>query len=153
MKKQILLRGLLGIPVGIAIGCLITIFVSLGIADGSYYPCVPALATQVGSEINAVVLQMILCAVLGAVFGSASVIWEMDNWSIAKQTGIYFSVTALAMLPIAYITHWMEHSFVGFLIYFGIFFAIFIVMWLMQYYIVKSKIKKMNLKVKKPNNL
>jgi len=29
---------------------------------------------------------------------------------IAKQTGIYFLILSLTMFPIAYITHWMEHS-------------------------------------------
>lgn len=147
MKKQVLLRGLLGVPLGIAIGYLIAVFVSLSFGDGNFYPCEPELANQLGSEISAVVLQTVLCALLGAVFGSASVIWEMENWSIVKQTGIYFSVTALGMLPIAYFARWMEHSIGGFLLYFGIFFAIFIFMWIIQYCFWKKKIKNINTKV------
>lgn len=149
MKKQVLLRGLLGVPLGITIGYLIAVFVSLSFGDGNFYPCEPELTNQLGSEISAVVLQTVLCALLGAVFGSASVIWEMENWSIAKQTGIYFSTTALGMLPIAYFARWMEHSIGGFLLYFGIFFAIFILMWIIQYCFWKKKVKNINTKVNK----
>ena len=35
----------------------------------------------------------------------ASVIWEIDSWSLAKQSGIYFSIACVTMLPIAYITN------------------------------------------------
>jgi uncharacterized membrane protein len=149
MKKQIISRGIQGIPMGITIGYLITVFSSLGWADGHYVPCVPELAEQLGSQINAVILQTVLCAILGVVFGAASAIWEIEKWSIAKQTGVYFLIIAITMLPIAYIACWMEHTIVGFLIYFGIFFAIFIVIWISQYLIWKSKIKKIGERVAK----
>jgi hypothetical protein len=148
MKKQIFLRGLLGVPLGIAIGYFITIVNSLTIGNGSYSACVPSLVDTFGSEIEAVVFQAVLMGVLGACFGAASLIWEVESWSIAKQTGIYFLVSSLAMFPIAYFTEWMEHSILGFLIYFGIFVAIFIVVWVLQYFIWRKKIDQFNEKIK-----
>ena len=110
MKKKILLRGMLGFPLGLAMGYLITIFISLIESDGRYYPCVPELAAIMGNEIHAVLLQAVLCGILGLGFGACSVIWDIENWGIAKQTGIYFSIISVIMLPIAYILYWMEHS-------------------------------------------
>ena len=147
MKKAVILRGLIGIPVGITIGYLITIFISLGWGNGYYSPCVPQLAEEVGSEIGAVILQTVLCAVLGAVFSAASLSWEFDHWSIVKQTGIYFLIISLTMMPIAYITHWMEHSLTGFLLYFGIFFFIGVVIWIVQYLVWRGRVKKIQEKV------
>ncbi len=144
MKKKIVLRGILGFPIGIAIGYLITIFISLGWADGSYMPCVPELILAMGNEINAVVLQALLCGLLGAGFAASSVIWEIENWSIIKQTGIYFMIISVIMLPIAYFAYWMEHSVAGVLRYFGIFVAIFAFIWVMQFVIGKQNVKKMN---------
>ena len=69
MKKQLLLRGLLGFPIGIALGYLITILVSLGWGDGAYAPCMPALADAMGSEIGAVMLQALLCGLLPRMAG------------------------------------------------------------------------------------
>lgn len=147
MKKKAFLRGLLGFPLGISIGYIITIFISLALAQGYYSPCVPVLVETMGNEINAVILQTILSGLLGSAFAACSVIWEMDNWSIAKQTGIYFIITALVMMPIAYFTNWMEHSVLGFLSYLGIFVLIFIIVWVAQYLAWKIKIKKINLKL------
>lgn len=149
MKKEAIKRGLLGFPLGISIGYVITIIISLGWAKGCYWPCVSQLAEQMGSEIGAVVFQTILCGLLGTSFAAASTIWEIDKWSIAKQTGIYFAIISLTMLPIAYFTYWMEHSAIGFLSYFGIFLAIFLFIWITQYFVWKKKIQKLNDKVKK----
>lgn len=144
MKKQILLRGALGFPLGITIGYIITIFISLKWANGYYAACVPELITAMGNEINAVILQALLCGLLGAGFGASSVIWEIEHWSILKQTGIYFIIASIIMMPMAYLMYWMEHTIKGFLMYFGIFVFIFIFIWIIQFVIGKRTVKKMN---------
>lgn len=147
MKKKIIIRSLLGFPIGIAIGYLFTILISLVWANGYYSPCVPELISVMGNEINAVILQAALCGILGAGFSASSVIWEMDNWSIVKQTGIYFSIVSVIMLPVAYFAFWMEHNVIGFLIYFGIFILIFAIIWLTQFVVGKLNVKKLNEKL------
>ncbi len=144
MKKKIVLRSISGFPIGIAIGYFITIFISLGFADGSYSPCVPEFVSAMGNEINAVVLQAMLCGLIGAGFAASSVIWEIENWSLVKQTGIYFVIISVIMLPIAYFAYWMEHSVAGFFRYFGIFAAIFALIWLIQFVIGKRNVRRMN---------
>ena len=59
MKKKIIKRSLLGFSLGITMGYLITILISLGWANGYYSPCVPELISLMGNEINAVILQTI----------------------------------------------------------------------------------------------
>lgn len=144
MKKKIMIRGLLGFPLGMAIGNVISITGSFFWGEGDYVPCVPQFVEAMGSEIYAVALQTFLCAVLGMVFAMASVIWEKDEWSIAKQTGLYFVITVAAMMPIAYITGWMERSLVGIASYFGIFVIIFAAVWVIQYCMIKYHIVRMN---------
>jgi len=151
MMKKTILRALIGVPVGITIGYFITIIISLCVADGKFYSCEPEFINQFGSEINAVVLQTIFYVFIGSIFSASSVIWEIEEWSIVKQTGIYFTITALTMLPIAYVTRWMEHSVSGFLLYFGIFFVIFMVIWITNYMFWKRKVKTINEKINKQN--
>ncbi len=148
MKKKIFLRGLLGFPLGISLGYIITILISLVHADGYYSPCVPQLIDLMGNEIKAVLLQCILSGILGSSFAASSLIWEMDDWSIAKQTGIYFGITASVMMPVAYLAKWMEPTLWGFVNYFGIFITIFIAIWLIQYVFWKNKINKVNQEIK-----
>lgn len=135
---------MLGFPLGLAIGYSITIFISLLWAEGSYFPCEPALALTMGSEINAVMLQAFLCGILGTGFAAASVIWEIEHWGLIKQTGIYFLIVSLIMMPTAYITHWMERSLAGILSYFGIFVLIFAVIWCLEYMVIRHNVRKMN---------
>lgn len=144
MKKKVFLRAILGFPIGVTIGYVITILISLGWADGNYVPCVPELTDAVGSEINAVALQALLCGLLGAGFAASSVIWEIENWSLTKQSGIYFLIISVIMLPIAYVSYWMEHSIGGFFSYFGIFVLIFAVFWVIQFTLGKRSVRKMN---------
>lgn len=149
MKKQILLRGGIGIPIGITISYLFTIVGSLCWGTGAYSPCVPELTAAVGSEIYAVLLQMVLSAVLGFVCAAASVVWDIERWGIAVQTGVYFLILSVIMLPIAYVLRWMEHSVSGCLIYLGIFVALFVLIWLFSYLIGKYNVKKMNSRLNK----
>ena len=148
MKKKIIMRGLFGLPAGIAFGFIITIIISACIGKGIYYPVKPSLIEVAGSELNAVILPTVLCGIMGAGFAMASVIWKLDSWSLAKQSGIYFLIVCVITLPVAYIANWMEHSVVGFLSYAGIFTAIFIAVWFIQYLAWKQKIKKINARVK-----
>lgn len=144
MKKKIISRFLLGFPLGLAMGYGITIGISLLLGTGEYYPCAPELTRMMGSEMDAVLLQAMLCGLLGSGFAACSVIWEMENWGLAVQTGVYFLLASLLMMPIAYVSCWMEHSLKGVLSYFGIFASIFAVIWITQYAIAKRNVKKMN---------
>ena len=145
MKKQIIKRGLVGFPVGIAIGFVITLMISAFIGDGYYYPVTPELIGSTGNELNAVILQTVLCGIMGSGFAMASVIWELDSWSLAKQSGIYFLIACIIMFPIAYIANWMKHSIAGVLSYVCIFIVIFVVVWITQYLSWKRKIKRISL--------
>ena len=144
MKKKIMKRMWIGLPVGIAMGYIITLIISACIGDGSFYPVAPELVRKMSNELDAAILQTVLCAILGVGFAAASVIWELDSWSLAKQSGVYFLVIGVILLPIAYVTNWMQHSVVGFLSYLGIFIGIFFAAWLSQYLCWKQRIRKMN---------
>ena len=144
MKKKLICRGLLGFPLGIAIGHLISVIVSICIGDGLFYPVNPELVRAAGSELNAIVLQTALAGCMGAGFAMASVIWEIDSWSLAKQSGVYFAIACALMFPISYFANWMPRSTGGILSYIGVFLVIYIVCWLAQYCLWKRKIRKMN---------
>lgn len=152
MKKKIFLRGAFGFPIGITIGYIITIIISFIWANGYYSPCVPELISVTGSEINAVIFQALLSGLLGAAFAASSVIWEIESWNIVKQTGVYFAVVSVVMMPVAYFLYWMEHSVTGFLSYFCIFALIFIVIWVTQFITGRHMVKRMNERLYKSKN-
>lgn len=144
MLKKVLLRCLFGAPIGLAIGTIITIIISLTFGDGMYYAVVPELIQDCGSEINAVVFQSILSLIYGAAWAGASLVWENERWSILKQTVIHLIICSAATFPIAYFARWMPHNANGVLLYFGIFAVVYAGVWLSQYSAMKKKVQQIN---------
>lgn len=147
MKKKILLRSLIGAPIGLSICYLITIVISFFEGSGGYYAVVPELTEDFGNEINAVTVQAVCSLVLGAAFAGASAVWEIDNWSLLRQTVTHLAVVSLAMFPIAFFTRWMGHTVIDVLIYFGIFFGIYFFIWIVQYRAIKIRVKEISEKL------
>ena len=90
MKKQVFLRSLLGAFVGCFIGVVIIICISLAIGGRDMHVATPALLAQVGSEVGAFSLQMAAAMLIGAIWSGASVIWDVEHWSLLRQTLTHF---------------------------------------------------------------
>ena len=147
MKKKVILRSLIGAPIGLSISFIITLIISVIINKGEYYPVVPQLTALCGNELNAVVIQTICSLIYGAAFGGASVIWEIENWSLLKQTVLHLIIISVSSLPIAYCMYWIPHTIRGIVIYVSIFFIIYFFIWLVRYFAMKKKIREINEKV------
>jgi len=147
IKKTMSNRALLGIPLGIAIGQVMAIISSLIMGDGVFFTVHYSLIEQFGNEINAVIIQTILNAFLGVTFASLSVIWEIDEWSLTKQSGIYFTFTAIVFLPISYFSGWIPPNLFGFISYFTLFVCVFIMNWIVGYFVWKKRVDAINRKI------
>lgn len=151
MKKQIIFRMLIGFPLGIMISNIITIIVSYSIGKGQYYPVVPSLIQQIGNETTAVVVQLVLSGIYGAIWAGSSVIWEIEDWSLLKMTVTHFLINSVATFPVAYYTHWMEHNLAGIAAYFGIFIAIYAGIWVGLFGVWNRRVKQINTKIQEIN--
>lgn len=148
MKKEMVLRGGIGFLAGVTIGQLIPIVSSFLYGDGNYYPVVPALAESCGTELSAVLLQFVVCGIMGVCFGAGSLIWEVEGWSILKQTILHLLLSSAVMFPSAYLMQWMERSVKGVAVYLGVFIGIYAMIWFTAYLSWWGKIKRLNLKMK-----
>lgn len=144
MRKKVILRALLGAPLGVFICTLFSIIVSLVVDDGNYYATVPELNSLFGSELTAIIIQTAAAFIYGAVWGGASAIWENENWSLLKQTVLHLVICSVATYPIAYTTFWMPHNLIGSVVYFAIFLIIYAFIWLIIYLPTRKKINKVN---------
>lgn len=145
--KKAMLRGLVGFPIGVTIGYAITIVTSLIFADGYYSPVVPSMVEMCGSEINAVLLQFMLCGIMGFICAACSLVWESEKLNLLAQSAINFVTMTCTMIPIAYVCHWMEHSIAGALQYVGIFAGIYVMIWISQYIGYRIRINAINKKI------
>lgn len=149
IKKKLLLRSLLGAPVGVVISTVITIIISLCTGHGEYYAAPHELVDWCGSEITAVIVQTICALAVGAIGGGSSVIWEIEKWNLTKQTLVHFAVISVSFVPISYVLNWLPHYLYGALGYVAAFLITYLVMWLSIYLSTKAKIKKMNKQLEK----
>lgn len=152
MKKKVLLRSLIGAPIGVAISYIITVIISLFIGDGNYYVAAPQLVIELGGEMNAVLAQTIGSIIFGAACGGGAVIWEMENWSLLKMTVMHLIVISVSTFPIAYMMHWIPHNLLGIVIYCAVFFSVYAGIWLSIYFSIKKSIKKLNREIKSKAN-
>lgn len=146
--KKLVLRSLFGAPLGLTIGIMIATIISACIGDGKYHLVGQQLIDIYGNEFNAVTVQLGFCALYGAMWAGASVIWEKENWSLLRQTVTHLLITSLSTLPIAWFTGWMEHSLAGVLGYYGMFLATYFAIWLSQYLSIKKRVAQINEKLK-----
>lgn len=142
LKKKAAVRGLLGFPIGVTIGVFITILASLTEGSGVYHPVMPSMAARMGSEVNAMLIQTVLSGVMGVGFAAGSAVWDIDSWSLFRQTAVYFLIACVSQLPIAYFCGWMDNA--GIMGYIGTFVLIFIIVWFVLYLGIRAKVKKMN---------
>ena len=142
--KKIVSRVLYSFPIGISCSVGISLLLSLLFGEGKYYPFAAPLVSFTGSEVKAMLMQTILSGILGSVFGGMSFIWEIERWSILKQTAVYFLSVSIPMMGISYLLYWMEHSLNGPLLYFLIFVMVFFVVWLFNFAIYWFKVRRIN---------
>ena len=95
MKKKVIERAVPGFFIGIAIGQIISVLISLMSGNGEFIICVDEFVAQIGNEALAAAVQTLLCGIMGSGFAAASVIWELENISIAAQSGICFGIYAI----------------------------------------------------------
>lgn len=148
MKKRIMMYCLLGAPIGVTISTLITVLFSLLYGDGAYYPVVPGLEAACGSEIRAVVVQLLGSMLYGALCGGMSVIWDIEEWSLLRQTATHLIFFSAVTMPLAWLMHWMEHSLGGILGYLGVFFLIYLGIWASRYMAMKRKLREINERIR-----
>lgn len=153
MKKKLVYRCLLGAPIGVLVSLIITIIISLCTGNGEYFPAPHELMDFCDNTITAVCIQMVCSLLIGAVAGGSSVIWDVEQWSLLKQTLIHFIVISIPFFTVGYILNWLPHHLYGALGYAGAFILVYLIMWVSIYFSIKTKIKKMNSQLQELNQV
>jgi len=144
VKKEVIKRAILGFMTGIFVGHTISILESLITHDGNFYAVSAALVELTGTNLGAVIVQYFLTGIMGAVFASSSIIFEMDEWSLLRQTATHFVIVSVLSYIAGFLCRWFPHTVGSTLIWFGVFIVVYIIFWVcfMLYY--KNKVKKIN---------
>jgi hypothetical protein len=141
--KKAVIRGLIGIPVGVFINVTIMLIISLSLGKTVNYE-----SAITDSPLSSFLFNYIISMIVGFTFAFGSAIFEVDKWSITKQTFLHFILTTCVFIPSAIIGGWTQPDIVSILIYIVVFVILYVLIWLIQYYYWKKRIKKINEKLK-----
>ena len=144
LKKEAVKRAIMGFIYGVFIGQTILILESLMARDGNFYPVAASLVELAGTKIGAVIIQYFLTGIIGTTFAATTVLFEIDSWSLLKQTIIHFIITSIVMYIAGFLCGWFPHKLSSTLIWFGIFIVIYVIFWISFSSYYKNKVKKMN---------
>ena len=144
LKKEAVKRAIMGFIYGVFIGQTILILESLMARDGNFYPVAASLVDLAGTKIAAVIIQYFLTGLIGTTFAATTVLFEIDSWSLLKQTIIHFIITSIVMYIAGFLCGWFPHKLSSTLIWFGIFIVIYVIFWISFSSYYKNKVKKMN---------
>ncbi len=136
MKKDILIKGLIGIAVGV--------FVTMTITLGYMY-------FNNSESIDRAVLTnyYIAGAVLGLIYGASSFVWEIESYSMIRQLGIYFIIIYVSFMAAAYFVELFSFNVLSVLQNTIQFIVIYIILVVIHYYRNKSWVHSLNNKVGK----
>lgn len=84
-----------------------------------------------------------IVGIIIASVAAASVIYEIKNWSLFKQSVIHFLIMLVTVLPLLYISGWYKlNSVLDYVKVFGIFLFVGIVLWTISYFIFGKTLTK-----------
>ena len=150
LKYKFILQFAIGFALGMLICTIITsIITTASINDGNTYFCDPAFSNMFSNEIVAFIIQMIISGLLGAICMGATVVYEIEEWSILKATITHFIIANGTFIVTAAILRWWNfNNIMADLIYFGTVIIAYILIWLSQYIIYKIQVKKIKKNIK-----
>ena len=146
MKKIInyLLRG---ITIGITTGFLISLTFAFIYQSKDYAPSAPTFMSHFSSSTSATAVSALLWALIGCVFAISSLAFEVDRWSITKQTIVHFLITYVGFTPLAILCGWFPLNFFWLSFFTLIFVIVYFIIWLASMTTARHEVRAFNAKL------
>ena len=127
-------------------------FLQRGVAFGGFGPIVMGIVLWIldlcGVEValsgTSALLAIISTYVLAFVQAGASVFNQIEDWPIAKSTGLHFLSLYVVYVLCYLLNSWIPFAWEVIAIFTAVFIAVYLAIWLTVYWITKNMSKKMN---------
>lgn len=131
-KKKILLLGVIGAVMGIAIWLIMLLTQN------------PKALSGGSLNSNFILLNVILSAVFGALCMGGAVVYDIEEWSILRATFTHFAIVFASFNIVGLSLQWFSFGSIEYWIIHAVMIVAYILVWLIQYLIYKRKIKELN---------
>lgn len=142
VPRAIALRAAIGVPIGVTIGIVIELVVS-ALYGGDYVPGTPAFLATFANVHAAVAVERVVFALLGAVMGAVSVVFELEKFSLARATITHMMVVVVSLLGAAWYLRWVPAGWplVGFI---GVAAGVYGCIWAGMWVRIRAQIRQAN---------
>lgn len=137
MKKRVLKMAGLGFLLGIAVNSLISALTANDL------PVTPMLLERIGSLRGALLLEIVLVGVFGAVCMAGTVLYDAERLPLAAATALHCVICIGQFIPLSLFLGWCR-SAVEILIMASFQLLAFFIVWLIMYTRYRKEIKQLN---------
>ncbi len=131
IKTKFIIRALVGITLGMCIGIFTYVLV---VSD-----------TEPVDKVY-LVLHLFCSAALGLVGNGGAIIYDFEDWSLARATFTHYIITFMTLFVISEMLGWFPHSVL--LIVFIVFTIVYFIIWLAEYLSWRKEVRQMNIELK-----
>lgn len=142
MNTSILTRAGVGALGGVTIGSVISLLAS-SMKGTDYLPGAPGFLEGFANENTAVLIQLIVCALLGAVCALAASVYDAERLSIAVASLTHLGIVAVGVFGAGWYLQWFVpgQTLLGFAI---IFLIVYALMWVGGWLHYRQQITRVN---------
>ncbi|MCR5403940.1 MAG: DUF3021 domain-containing protein [Butyrivibrio sp.] len=97
-----------------------------------------------GTVINKpfLVCHLLGSGIVGLVGYGGAIVYDIENWSLGRATFTHYLVSFMTLFVISELLGWFSHDILlGMFIFFT---AVYALIWLTEYYVWRSQVRKMN---------
>ena len=131
IKTKFMIRALVGFSLGMLIGI---------------FTFVASASDTLPVDKVYLVLHLILSGLLGVVSNGGAIVYDFEEWSIARATFTHYIISFMTLFVISEMLGWFPHSVL--LIVFIVFSIVYFIIWLSEYLSFKNEVKQMNEELK-----
>lgn len=148
MKKRVLLLGVLGFALGVAVSLALSLLFSR--VDGAVRFCSDSLIRRMGGARAALLLQLLLCGLYGLGCMLGTLFYEIERWPLALATGAHYLLISALYLALARLLGWGLTPRLLLSIE-GLMTLCFVLIWLIMYLRYKAVVRELNALMEKKN--
>lgn len=149
MWKKALCRGILSFSGTVTVN----IFIMMGqtmsaVRDTGDVQALPLLVPEYAAHFDnlfmALMIQTLLCGLIGFAFGACSVVTEIARWSMVRQAVTHFFITACVWVPVSVFCWGLGRYLVSFISVFISMLMTYTVIWTIQIIICRREVAQIN---------
>lgn len=149
MWKKCLWRGAVSYTACVTVNVLILMVKTMSMVritgDKQTLPdLVPEYAAHFENPFMALMVQTLLCGLIGFAFGACSVIMEIAKWSMVRQAVVHFVLTACVWVPVSIFCWGLGRYWISFIcVFLGMLFT-YTVTWTCQIIVCRKEVARIN---------